>query len=384
MERTKLRSLSILEARDLGQLLVALKSRDYVIVGPSIRDGAITLERIELVEDLPAGWTDEQDGGIYRLKRRSDDSLFGYVVGPTSLKNYLFPAVKTFWEGEARPTQRDFVGRPVEPSPVKFAFVGVRSCDISAVLVQDKTFIESDYTVADYKTARESAFIVAVNCIEAHGNCFCASMGTGPRATAGFDIALTEVVEDSRHYFVMEIGSNRGRELLSDVKHRDADGEEVEKAGRLVADVAEHMGRELDTSDLRQLLYRNYESPRWIEVAGRCLTCGNCTLICPTCFCSTVEDHSNVEGDKAWRVRKLDSCYSLKYSYIHGGSTRVEPRTRYRHWITHKLAAWQDQFGTIGCIGCGRCITWCPVGIDITEEIRAVRELDRQSNTTGE
>jgi ferredoxin len=374
----------IIEAKVLEQLFEALRSRDYVIVGPTIRDDAIVLERIESVEELPSGWTDEQDGGTYRLKKRSDGSLFGYVVGPTSLKNYFFPSVKPIWEAEAKPAQNDFEGRSVEPRDAKYAFVGARPCDIGAVLVQDRTFIESKYVEPDYKAVRQRAFIVAVNCVQAHGTCFCTSMGTGPKAKTGFDLALTEVMEDARHYFVVEVGSDPGEEVLNDIDHREADREEIDKADRLVADAAKHMGRELETEDLKELLYRNYESPRWNEVADRCLTCGNCTLICPTCFCSTVEDHSSVEGDKAWRMRKLDSCYNLQFSYLHGGSTRVQSRSRYRQWITHKLATWQDQFGTIGCIGCGRCITWCPVGIDITEEIRAVRAMERKEHDTGE
>jgi ferredoxin len=133
------------------------------------------------------------------------------------------------------------------------------------------------------------------------------------------------------------------------------------------------MGRALDTSDLKGLLYGNLEHPRWDEVSQRCLTCGNCTLVCPTCFCSTVEDVTDLSGTETERTRRWDSCFSLDHSYIHGGSVRDSGRARYRQWMTHKLATWFDQFGSSGCVGCGRCITWCPVGIDITEEVRAIR-----------
>ncbi|MBF0393567.1 MAG: 4Fe-4S dicluster domain-containing protein, partial [Alphaproteobacteria bacterium] len=118
---------------------------------------------------------------------------------------------------------------------------------------------------------------------------------------------------------------------------------------------------------------RNREHPRWDEVAKRCLTCGNCTMVCPTCFCTTVDDVTDLGGTRTERVRSWDSCFTLDFSYIHGGSVRNEGSSRYRQWITHKLSSWHDQFGSSGCVGCGRCITWCPVGIDITEEVGAIR-----------
>jgi sulfhydrogenase subunit beta (sulfur reductase) len=114
-------------------------------------------------------------------------------------------------------------------------------------------------------------------------------------------------------------------------------------------------------------------------VASRCLGCANCTLACPTCFCASVSDTTDLEGETAARVRRWDSCFTLDHSYIHGGSVRASLRARYRQWLTHKLASWIDQFGVSGCVGCGRCITWCPVGIDITEEVAAIRARDGAS-----
>ena len=133
--------------------------------------------------------------------------------------------------------------------------------------------------------------------------------------------------------------------------------------------VAEQMGRELETDGLRELLERNREHPRWDEVSERCLTCGNCTMVCPTCFCTSVEDVTDLTGEEAERWREWDSCFSLDFSYVVGGSVRSSSRSRYRQWMTHKLGTWWDQFGSSGCVGCGRCITWCPVGIDVTEEL---------------
>jgi len=172
---------------------------------------------------------------------------------------------------------------------------------------------------------------------------------------------------------VMELGSAAGAELVRDLRYRPATGVEIAAAERVVARTSDQMGRTLETNGLKELLQANANHPRWDEVAERCLTCGNCTNVCPTCFCTTTDDATDITGTISERVRRWDSCFTLDFSYVHGGSVRSSARSRYRQWITHKLAHWIDQFGSSGCVGCGRCITWCPVGIDITEEATAIR-----------
>ena len=256
------------------------------------------------------------------------------------------------------------------------AFLGVRACELNAIAIQDRVFLSGAYVDPGYKASREKTFIVAINCGQAGGTCFCVSMNTGPAAASGFDMALTEVLEDGRHYFVAEVGTASGAEVLRALPCRPAQDTEKAAARKVVASTAKQMGRNLDTTDIKGLLYRNYEHRRWDNVAARCMACANCTMVCPTCFCTTVEDVTDLTGEHAERWRKWDSCFTADFSYIHGGSIRATPRARYRQWMTHKLATWIDQFGSSGCVGCGRCITWCPVGIDITEEARAIRESD--------
>jgi sulfhydrogenase subunit beta (sulfur reductase) len=217
---------------------------------------------------------------------------------------------------------------------------------------------------------------VAVNCGKAGGTCFCASMDAGPQVGPGYDLALTEVVESERHYFVVEVGSDRGAGVLAELPHRLATEAEQGQAAAIVAATAGQMGRTLRTGDLKELLYRNFDHPHWDAVAARCLACGNCTMVCPTCFCHTVEDTTDLTGEHAERWRKVDSCFTTSFSFISSGSLRTSVKARYRQWLTHKLASWVDQFGTFGCVGCGRCITWCPVGIDITAEVASLRAAD--------
>jgi sulfhydrogenase subunit beta (sulfur reductase) len=368
---------SVLPADGLNALFEALRRRGYSLVGPTVQDGAIVYAEIRSPADLPAGWTDEQDGGTYRLKRRADRALFGYAVGPHSWKKFLFPPVTRLWQ--ARRTENGgFEFAEEREAPPRFAFIGVRSCELHAIAVQDRVFLEGRHVDPTYKARREHAFIVAVNCGQAGGTCFCVSMKTGPKATFGFDLALTETLEGGRHQFVVETGSERGAEVLAELPSGDAGSEDLAAAQRAVDRAAAQMGRTMDTAGIKELLYRNYDHPRWDDVAARCLTCANCTMVCPTCFCSTVEDTSDLKGEHAERWRKWDSCFTMDFSYIHGGNVRSTARSRYRQWMTHKLATWIDQFGTSGCVGCGRCITWCPVGIDITEEVRAIRESEQR------
>jgi ferredoxin len=198
-------------------------------------------------------------------------------------------------------------------------------------------------------------------------------MNTGPKAGGGYDLALTELTEGEGHRFVVEAGTETGAEVLAELQAPKAGAKAVLQAAAAVEAAAAAITRRLDTTGIRDLLYKGFEHARWDDVSARCLNCGNCTLVCPTCFCSTVEDSSDVGGTQAERWRRWDSCFVQSFSYIHGGSVRMSSRSRYRQWLTHKLGAWIDQFGTSGCVGCGRCITWCPVGIDITQEVAAIR-----------
>jgi ferredoxin len=359
---------SILARGDLDSLFSALRGRGYRIVGPTVRDGAIVHAELASAADLPAGWTDEQAPARYRLAPRDDDAVFGYAVGPQSWKAELLPPRVRLWQA-----QRD--GLAIEEAvsdTVPTAFLGVRPCELAAIAIQDRVFLGGAYQDADYATRRADAFIVAVDCGDPSELCFCTSAGGGPHAADGFDLALTELLEPE-HRFLVRAGSSAGEGVLADLPVREATEVDVVAAGLVVARAAREMEGRFDAGDVHDLLLRNLESPRWDEVAERCLTCGNCTLVCPTCFCTHVVDASSLDGEGAERTRVWDTCFSLQYAEMHGGNTRPTPRARYRQWLTHKLATWEDQFGTSGCVGCGRCIAWCPVGIDIREEVAAIR-----------
>lgn len=371
----------ILQREHFAILFETLTQSDYRLIAPTIQNQAITYDEITTVDELPIGWTEIREAKTYRLQKRSDKALFGYTVGPQSWKKFLHPPTLRLWQ--AKQTDHTFEIQPEAPTLSKMAFIGVRACELSAIVIQDKVFLEGTYIDTTYQQRRANAFILAVNCTSPSGTCFCSSMGTGPKVPHYFDLALTEIIHETEHYFVVEVGSPLGQSILDQIPHREATPEIITHEEHLISNAAAHMGRQLDTSDLPDLLYRNYENPEWDSVASRCLSCANCTMVCPTCFCVTIEDSTSLDGNTAERTRRWDSCFTMDFSYIHGGSVRYSTRARYRQWLTHKLATWQDQFGTFGCVGCGRCITWCPVGIDLTQEIEAIRQKDGTKSNIG-
>jgi formate hydrogenlyase subunit 6/NADH:ubiquinone oxidoreductase subunit I len=360
----------VLDRAGFPSFLGALRSHGYRVVGPTVRDGAIVYGEIREEKDLPVGWTDRQDAGKYRLERRTDQALFGYNVGPHSWKKYLFPPHERLWTGVRQDSSFEIHPEPVDTTPL--AFLGVRACELAAIGIQDRVFGKAGD--ASYRERRSRILRIAVQCGQSGATCFCVSMGAGPGVTNGHDLALTEVIRPGHHSFVVEVGSPAGAAVLEGVHVRPASDADAGAAQEIVAKTAASMGRTMDPKGLRDLLVGNPEHPRWEIVAKRCLACTNCTMACPTCFCQTTEEVPDLTGEKVERWRRWDSCFNSAFSAVHGTSVRTTTNSRYRQWLTHKLGTWHDQFGESGCVGCGRCITWCPVGIDLTEEVAALRQ----------
>lgn len=349
------------------------------VIGPTLRGEAIALGPVRTVADLPIGKTARREPASHRLEDRGDGALFGYTVGADSWKRWLFPPRQILYR-----VRREGRSARIEPEPhpvVPRVFLGVRACDLAAIAILDKVYLGSQFRDAGYEASREGLFVVGVDCTEPAGTCFCVSMKTGPRhaVDGGADLVLTELVPPAsrgEHRFVVTVASESGRRALEGLALAPASEADLHEAEAATRQAQSRMGRTLETEGLKELLYRNAENPHWKAIAQRCLTCTNCTMACPTCFCSTVEDSTSLDGTQVTRTRRWDSCFTTDFSYIHGGPVRRSPMSRYRQWMTHKLASWVDQFGTFGCVGCGRCIEWCPVGIDLTEEARAIHASD--------
>lgn len=358
-------SVCFITTEAFAALFGVLEELGYETIGPTLEQEAIVYDRVTSADDLPRGWTDVQEAGKYRLERRDDDALFGYVVGPHSWKRHLFPPQVTL--AEADRTDDGWKFHESEDHPPKLALLGVRACELAALRIQDRVFLAGPYVDPIYERRRMRALVIAVNCTQAAATCFCTSMGTGPRSTSGFDLALTELPDG----FIIEVATPEGEAVVSRLTAERATERHREAAAAARQRAVDQIERRMDTTDIRDLLLSNLEHPRWNDVAERCLSCTNCTMVCPTCFCTSVDDVSDLAGDHVERRRRWDSCFNLDFSYMNGGIVRNSVRSRYRQWLTHKLATWIDQFGMSGCVGCGRCITWCPAGIDLTLDTKA-------------
>jgi sulfhydrogenase subunit beta (sulfur reductase) len=356
----------------LSALIEILRAHGYQVLGPTVRDGAILYGPVRSADDLPRGHTDAMGPAHYRLASGDGGGRFGYTLGVQGWKRFLHPEALTLWRGR-RTAAGVEVDHDASGAPQPLAFLGVRACELAAIRIQDRVLRDGPVPDPVYADRRERVFIVAANCTSAAATCFCASVGAGPRAGEGADLILTELVDDGTPRYVCSAESPRGAAVLADIPHAPAAPGDLAAAAAAVEQAEQSMGRILESVGVRDVLRANPDHPRWDEVAARCLGCGNCTMVCPTCFCTTVEDVTDLTGVHLERRRIWDSCFTLDYSYIHGGSVRPSARARYRQWLTHKLSTWWDQFGTSGCVGCGRCIAWCPAGIDLTEEVRAIR-----------
>jgi sulfhydrogenase subunit beta (sulfur reductase) len=362
-------SVVVVDRDGLDGLLEALSELGYRTLGPTVRDGSICFAPVDSVADLPEGWHDSQSPGSYLLEHAGDRELFGWAVGQESIKTDVFPPSKVVWR--ARTTDGSVRFEQVDHVAVPTALFGARPCEVAALEVLDKVLGPGAAGDPCF-SSRRARFVVVAECSAPSGTCFCSSMGTGPSATGSFDLALTELQDENGQRFLVRVGSSQGAALVSRVASRDADESDHAARERALERARANMGRKLETEGLAELLRSNLDHQRWDEVADRCLACGNCTLVCPTCFCADVHDSTDISGTVE-RRRSWASCFDLAHSYLHGGAVRESKRSRYRQWMTHKLSTWWDQFGTSGCVGCGRCITWCPVGIDITEEAAAIR-----------
>jgi NAD(P)H-flavin reductase len=351
---------------NLQVLIDELRNDGRRVIGPTVADGAIVLDEIRSVADLPEGWGDEQVAGHYRLKQRRDRRLFEYNVGPASWKRFTFPPVVPLSVG--RKEGRAVTFEPSAIDPPKLAFLGVRGCELAALGIQDRVFLGGPYTDEDYRARRAAAFVIGVNCTTASSTCFCTSMGTGPEIRGGHDIVLTELDEG----FLLRSGSVEGADLLARLPVKAADAGQIFRAAQAVGKVAAMVGDPLPTAGLHDRLLAQFDSPGWSEIAERCLMCANCSMVCPTCFCSSVVQRSDLDGHISTSERVWDFCFTASFARVAGGNFRNRPRDRYRQWLTHKFATWIDQFGTFGCVGCGRCIAWCPVGIDVRKELMGI------------
>jgi ferredoxin len=263
--------------------------------------------------------------------------------------------------------------------PLLFA---VHPCDMQAISVLDGVLL-GDYRDPHYEKMRKAAVTVVLNCAKACEKGFCASMGSGPflKLREGYDIELTRLRSDDggEGGYLVEHGSRRGKMLVErGSRMKKADKKAFAEKVRLEAEASRSFVRRLDTDGLVDALGRNLDHPVYRRTAEeKCLGCTNCTMVCPTCYCYNVSDETSLDLKRTVRKRQWDSCQELNFARVHGGNFRSSREARLRQFVTHKLCTWVEQYGCFGCVGCGRCMTWCPTGIDLAEMAGEVRRDDK-------
>jgi NAD(P)H-flavin reductase len=352
---------------DLQRLFDALSADGRRVVGPTVADGAVTYDELDDAGSLPYGWTSESGPGTYRLRAVTGQRAFDYGVALTSWKRYTHPPLIPLARARRDGDRVQF--EPILEPPPKLAFLGVRACEIAALDIQEGAMRAGPAGDADHAARRDGALVVAVECALATSTCFCTSMGTGPEVRDGADLVLSELDDG----FVVRVGTPAGASVLETLDLPPARAADEERAKAQVAAVRSAIGDPVPADGLPARLRGAPDHPRWAEVAERCLACANCTLVCPTCFCTSVSVASDLDGLESITQRSWDSCFSGDFARVAGdGNFRPRVEDRYRQWLTHKFSTWWDQFGSSGCVGCGRCIAWCPVGIDVREELLAI------------
>jgi ferredoxin len=363
----------------LQALLDVLSTAGYRLVGPVVRDGVIAYDDVRDEGEMPTGCTVEQTPGRWRLRQGDDPTRFSWTPGSESWKRFVFPARSEVLR--IRRTDGSWTATSPAAPDRPLALIGARDCELRALGILDRVLLDPEHPDGRYAARRADTFVVAVSCGEPSGTCWCTSMGGGPEPHDGFDLRITELPGTDRppapHRLLVEAATPQGRWVLQQVPGDAATDADVASARAVVARSVEMMPARLPGTELPRLLAGTEQHPHWETVAQRCLSCGNCTMVCPTCFCSTVSDHTPLGADEAVREQSWASCFQLDHSGLGGRPVRATTASRYRQWLTHKLQTWPVQFGTPGCVGCGRCTTWCPAGIDIVEEANALISANR-------
>ncbi|MEW5899634.1 MAG: 4Fe-4S dicluster domain-containing protein, partial [Bacillota bacterium] len=328
----------------IGQLL-----KEYLVIGPVAKEGSYVFTWIE----TPAEVCMEYDTTVLPPKKMFHPPL-------QTMFSFNGEGMTAAEEPERRQIGRELWGAEglrTEVPEKRALLFAVHPCDVNSFLILDRVY-GGEFADPYYLTHRENTLVIGLNCTEVRENCFCQSFETGPDLKEGYDLLLTDLGEE----YLIETGSAEGEEILAGLELSPAPRVLLLEKEKRLDEARRSFKKHLCQEGLEKVLQEKFYDHLWEELGEKCFGCGSCTTVCPTCFCYSVVDQLDLTLRNGWRERVWDSCLLLEYAAVAlGGNFRPERSARIKQRLYHKLAYFAEQFGTVGCVGCGRCITNCIV-----------------------
>ncbi|MBS7611619.1 4Fe-4S dicluster domain-containing protein [Candidatus Bathyarchaeota archaeon] len=327
----------VAELNDLQRLLDEFTKHGYTVYGPIVKGKSWVFSKVSSIRELDLNYTRT-------------------ILPP---KKLLHPVKNRIFDFKLNDGFEVFESCNVK----NIVIFGIHPCDLRAIEKLDEFFSQHPEDVC-YEARRKRTLIVGLTCNAVDEKCFCNSLGTGPEASTGFDILITQI---SDGFFLVEVGSSKGLDILKTLDLAEAKPEHFEAKRKHIEHLKSSFTKTADFEGLATLAKDKLDHKIWVETAERCLSCGNCSMVCPVCYCFDLYDSLDLTLKEGVRIMELDSCQLLEYAEVAlGGNFRKERSQRLRHWLLCKFGAAGGSTYT-SCIGCGRCIVYCPANIDLTE-----------------
>ncbi len=307
---------------------------------------------------------------LFKALEKGMEPLVNYSNTRNAPKNFFFPKTETMMRYMR--TERGVELSGEEEGAQEAVLFGVRPCDARSFILLDKVFDQEKYKDSYYIDKREKTTIISLACIHPpYSTCFCTSVGGHPMSEEGSDVLLTDMGDN----YLAEFITPKGEKLLEKIGDLPAADDSADEKKKELSESAEkEIKSHIPGKEIKPWLDNNFEHPFWDTIHQSCLACGTCTYLCPTCHCFDISDE--VKGSDGKRIRTWDSCmYWLFTQETSGHNPRTSQKQRWRQRLMHKFKYFVDNFDEIACVGCGRCVRYCPVNIDIRKIVTDISKL---------
>ena len=311
----------------------------------------------------------DEDNVLFKPVQKGTTFLTTFANTKNAPKNFMFPRSELLLKYTRTPKGVQFASDA--PEAQRTVLFGARPCDARSFALLDMLFDQEKWKDPYYIDKRAKTTVIALACAHPpYASCFCTSVGGSPTSSDGADILLTDLGENYLAEFITE----KGAKLLSYFGDSKADKAADKAKEKIAGESAGEIKVKIPAKEIKPWLDANFEHPFWATIHQKCLACGTCTYLCPTCHCFDISDE--MKGADGKRIRNWDSCmFPLFTKETSGHNPRSSQKERWRQRAMHKFRYYVDNFGAIACVGCGRCVMYCPVNIDIR---KIVEDISKQ------